>query len=208
VISWGVDRLRTGSLSFVLLLAGACSDECQQESTGYAFDEPAPWGETPAEVFGHVQGPGSGTLTWAGPLIEGEIDPALAETVVTYEVTLDTSSVTGISDRPLGACGGELEIDATLSIVTADGALDESFPVVIVAGQGSNSVSTLVDLTGYEFAGTLELSAGWTKYEMRLGLFWDTHTMMGVMQTGDALDAQAPQDPDAKRGFYAVLSGG
>lgn len=195
-----------GSLSFVLLFAGACSDECLKDPTPYAFDEPGPWGDTPAEVFGHMEDPVSGTLSWVGPLNEGELEPDLAQTSATFEITLDTNSVAGIQNNPVGACDGRLEIDATLSIVTADGALDESIPLVLMTGPGSNRVSAIVDLTDYDFAGTLELTPSWTKHEMLLYLFWDLNMeMTGMMTTGNALEGQGPGNPDAKP--YAVIFG-
>jgi hypothetical protein len=190
-------------LSFVLLFAGGCGDECQQDPTAYAFDERGPWGETPADLFGHTEASMSGRLTWFGPLIEEEIEPDVAETSVTLELTLDPSSATGVRDRLVGACDGRLEIDATLSIVTDDGALDESIPLVLAAEPGSNHVNARVDLTGYDFVGTLELNPGWVTHELLLGLSWDRHGgMTGVIRTGDALDTQ---DPDVKSGIYAMI---
>jgi hypothetical protein len=173
-----------------------------KEPSAYAFDEPGPWGDSPAGVFGYTEEPVTGTLQWIGPVTEGELDPALAETAVTLELTLDTSSAAGVRNGL--TCEGELEIDATLSIITTDGALDESIPIVLKTGAGSNLVSATVDLTDYDFAGTLELSPAWTNHEMRLSLSWGRDKrMIGVMQTGGALEAQS--DPDANSGFYAVI---
>jgi hypothetical protein len=186
----------------MLLCSGACDGECKKEPSAYAFDEPGPWDDTPAMVFGYTEDPVIGTLHWIGPVTEGELDPALLETSVTLEITLDTSSAAGV--RSSLTCDGELEIDATLSIVTTDGALDETIPIVLTAGAGSSHVSAIVDLTDYDFAGTLELSPAWTHHEMRLLVSWDRDKrMIGVMQTVNVLDAQV--DPDANSGFYAVI---
>jgi hypothetical protein len=205
VVSRRVDHLRRCFLSFVLLSAEGCGDECLQDPSPYAFDEPGPWGATPAQVFGDVEGPASGTLTWIGPSLEEDLDPALAKTEVSLELTFDTNSVAGIRNGL--TCDGELEMDATMTIATADGSLDESIPLVLMAQPGSKHLTAIVDLTSYDFAGTLELTPGWTKHEMLLSLSWDGDgRLMGAMQTGDALDTQALQDPDTKSGVYALIS--
>lgn len=191
----------------MFLLLFACSDsdgdECTTKQSGaYAFDEPGPWGETPAEVFGPLEAPLSGTLIWAGPILDGSLDPALAHTEVSLALTLDTESVTGGNDD--STCDGELEIDATITIATADGGLDETFPIVLKAGAGFSHVSAVVDLTGYDFAGSLELSPKWTEHETLLILSWKRDgEFLGAMQTGDPIGEPNPQ---AMHGPYAVIS--
>jgi hypothetical protein len=95
-----------------------------------------------------------------------------------------------------------------MTIATADGSLDESIPLVLTAQPGSKHVIAMVDLTDHEFAGTLELTPGWTKHEMLLLLSWDRDgRLTGAMQTGAALDTQAIEDPDTRSGPYAVILG-
>lgn len=74
------------------------------------------------------------------------------------------------------------------------------------AGLGSGQVSATVYLRDHDFAGTLELSSGWTTENMGLFLSWNSEkSMIGVMQTNAELEAQMPADPDAKSGIYAVI---
>lgn len=179
----------------MLLFASACDDECQQGPTAYAFDEPGPWGETPEEVFGPMETPMTGTLGWVGPFNEGELDAEMAQTAVTLQLTLDKSSAAGLPNRPTGPCDGELTIDATITITTADGELDESIPIVLSTLPGAKHVTASVDLTGYDFAGTHEPEPGWATQEMLLWLSWERGEtrLTGAIQASDA-------------GLYATIS--
>jgi hypothetical protein len=126
---------------------------------------------------------------------------------VSLELTLDTSSATGVRNNLVGACDGRFEIDATLAIVTADGALDESMPLVLTTWSGSSRVSAIVDLSDYDFAGTFELAPGWTQHEMRLVLSWDRDMqVLGMLTLGDDDLPQGQEDPEANSGVYALIS--
>jgi hypothetical protein len=189
-------RLGRISAVFVLLFAGGCSEECSRDLKAYSFEEPGPWGEAAADVFGHTETVSSGTVMWIGLASEGAIEPDMVETDMTLEVTLDRDSAAGVGDK-LGTCDGRFEIDGTLTIVTADGALDESIPIVLVGSGGLNSVSARVDLTGYDFAGTLELGPAWAGSEMQLVLIWD--------DGGEGLLGMIQSNPEGPSDLYAVI---
>lgn len=153
-------------LGGVVLVLGGCSESsklrCDEPPLVLAWDQPGPWDFSAADVFGAIEPTQTGTVLWLDLLQSGELDQSEAETEATLEITVAGDSATaGDLDPDRGACRMRMTTDATLTIFTADGLLDESIPIEIEVDRNGRTVNGLADLTDHGFVGALDLGPKW-----------------------------------------------
>lgn len=151
-------RLLMKLLLLPSLLAG-CSDSppqrewidragvepCSQRGSSRALqaDQPTAWG-SPRTIAAAVQGEKTATLRWSSPRADGEQTTALRVTVepdFTAARTLDWTTPGEAED-----CESAVEMQARITLITADGSLQESFDGVLSRSgmRGSSNVTEVM----------------------------------------------------------------
>jgi hypothetical protein len=163
-------------LSTALALATACAsateDRCEEHHHELAFDEPGPWGSSPAEVYAHVEAQRTGTVSWLGGGSLGEMTPGEGSAAVTITTTLPMNSAVGVESEHIGggrlACIDSMTARAMLTITSDDGALAETveLELVVFAGDGTGEIVGQADLPA-QLGGSLV----WAPHSTTGGLF-------------------------------------
>jgi hypothetical protein len=158
-------------------------DPCNEpEIEPVAWDGDSPLGETPAALFGAREGGCTSTLVWDHGEAARAITPSTGSTEVDVALRFDHASARYVRfpNAVIPGCRERLEIDGELAVHTADGALDDTSPVTVVADYSSTFVSRPIDEHGgtlsvqhtdsealsvdYELSGTGDSCAGRVSY--------------------------------------------
>lgn len=149
----------------------AGGDDCDRTLRPIELDEVSSLGFSAADVIALAEGAHTETLAW----LENESAHGSGDEPTQVEVRIEFGGGSRFVDRePKPATGGDLgeggpdiayesvchdrlELDATLTLRTADGALDESVPVVVWA-ETARLVHAGFSLDADELAGSLEVS--------------------------------------------------
>lgn len=148
----------------------AGGDDCARAPSPIELDEVSSLGFSAADLVALAGGTHTETLAW----LENELAHSSGEGSTEVEVRLEFAESARFVDRSpkpsedngqegdpdIGyeySCNDRLELDATLTLKTADGALDESVPVVVWA-ESERVVHTNFSLDTDEIAGSLEVT--------------------------------------------------
>ena len=148
----------------------AGGDDCERTPSPIELDEVSSLGFSAADLIALAEGPHTETLAW----LENEIASSSGEGSTEVEVRLEFSESARFVDRSpkpseengqeggpdIGyesSCSDRLELDATLTLKTADGALDETVPVVVWA-ETDRLVHANFSLDADELTGSLEVT--------------------------------------------------
>jgi hypothetical protein len=174
-------RTTTFSVLIIPLLTLACvsqEDQCLETREALAFTEASSWGITPADAYAHVDGPRAGTLTWNGGGSLGEMSPSSGTSGFSLSTTLHTDSAIAVDLEHVGdgrlACSDTIEVQATLTLVSEDGAFDEQLEISLSATDGTlaNEVIGEVDLSDYAWSGTFDWDPESATGQLYLSLAW------------------------------------
>jgi len=196
------------------LLACACAtqdDACVERRTDLAFNQPSPWGPTPAELSAHVEGPRSGAVQWLGGGDLGELTPASGEAELSITTVLDPASAVGVELEHVGpgrlACVDSLELRATVTIQSSDGALAEQLELNLVGVQGEVGGQLTGEVALQTPAGSLSWAPASDDGELFMRLSWiddADHTVRGWLIWADASETSV--DGDQLQGAGRVLA--
>ena len=186
--------MKSITLSLSMLACVPTPETCEEVRSGIGYDDPSPAGTTPREIMEYTESTRYGTLTWGQGGSIGQLSPSGTETPITVTTTLDTNSAIVIDRVHVGvgrlACVDLLVIQATLTISTADGALQESFGVEFEAKEGviGGVVEGKSNLSMHQFAGALTWQPSDAAGELFLRTSWTADpvgTLRGWLVWGD-----------------------
>ncbi|NVB41452.1 hypothetical protein G6O69_26675 [Pseudenhygromyxa sp. WMMC2535] len=205
-------------LASVSVSIGACNseeDRCVETRTAVAFDEAASWGKTPQESVGHVSGERVGVLYYEGAGATGSIEPSAGEVGFSLTTTLDESSVTAVESENVGDgrlfCQSRVEMLATVTLTSDDGALQETLEVELEAPVGvlGNEVVATVALDEHTFEGSLDWAPADGSGSLLLTLWWfqdATLSARGWLVWGDAAEIEVSGGEVTGAGVARVLA--
>jgi hypothetical protein len=171
------------------LLALACTfeeDRCIEVQEAVAFTEASSWGTTPADAYAHVDGPRAGVMTWNGGGDLGEMSPSTGVSDITISTTLHTDSAVAIERTHVGdgrlACSNTIELWATVTLVSADGAFDEQFEIALSATDATagDAVGGRVDLSDHEWVGSFDWIPDSTTGQLYMTVSWTNDALQSV----------------------------
>jgi hypothetical protein len=165
----------------LILFCTACApeeDRCVETATALGFDDPSAWGPSPADLHAHVEGERSGTITWLGGGEAGELEPATGAAGVSVDAVLAKDSAIAVEREHVGGgrltCVNSIEMTATVTIISDDGALSEQIEVALEADDGSFGayVSGQTSLATHDFAGAFTWTPASPSEELLVRLSW------------------------------------
>ena len=161
--------------------------QCEQTTTEIAFDEPTPLGDSAAGVLAKLMGEHPAVLRWnAG----GSVDMTAS---VTYDGGAVTLSKYAYADgtEDYDCSGVDVTVEAEASLVTADGALDETWATTIL----------LEDDRTVSIGGTFELDELQGSYEdpelSQIGVVLELAAGSSSVNVNGRIDGGTPTTPPA-----------
>jgi hypothetical protein len=165
-------------------------DDCDEVIVEIDLDDDAALGFAPRHVLELASGPHTEPLHW-WPETDFPYGPEQGAGSVTFEVTSTDAPPRYVdsepkNDEPSADCSDWIEVDAMLSIQSAGGALDESIPVTLVAGD-PNVVSVATSLDYEMLGGSLAFEdtsvGGYTLEKLSLRGVFSQYGASGVLET-------------------------
>ena len=131
--------LVAGCCGATLASSSGCSSKgnnCEEvENVELGDDEPAPTGQTPADVFALAAGSRMAAMTWKAGVTNAD---ASEPTQVSVSVERNAETATFVRTEQVGnrksdlGCGARIVVPVRLAVATDDGALDEQFDAELV----------------------------------------------------------------------------
>lgn len=167
-------------------------------STTLARDEVSPLGFTPAEVLAFTEGTHVGELVWAdGPTTDVTVSVTFeggSIAFVDYEVVTDD----GAEPAAEIGCADLVEVEERVAVVSADGAFDESFTVVLGAASADamTGVHALDDVNGTFTVGDHVDVSDYDAVSAWLDLRFDASGSSGTVAAQGTIEGD-PDDPES-----------
>jgi hypothetical protein len=184
---------------------GCCFDRCEPEVTLHGLDDVLPGGFTAGERLVAVVGLRKGMLTWEGGSENVEVDPDTGATELEVELRYQDGPIEFLNYEACEHLTGwergrdHLRVVARVQLRTADGALDESFPVIAITCPSyywdmhpcaDEAIPAFyvdeVDLSGEEFQGSFSTQSLDEGLQVRISLdaLFDEERSTGSLPSG------------------------
>lgn len=188
---------------FIVLALAACAEQqatseaasCEDTPTALALDEASPLGFSPQDVVDVALGTFMAPLAWeGGGTTELTLDVHSAGTArfVTSDAVYPDSGI-----EPAILCEDRVEVDATVSFTTADGAFDETWPVVLRSTDGAVA-SFHVEPDPEDLGGTYDVTQAIEEESWDDVKLWVDATIDAAGSHGTVTGQVSGTDPDCE----------